>query len=971
VRAHDDRFESEVIRINLNINKPNPKSRILVGCVADGNGHGDGNLSSLKPSLLISMEAMQELQTAIYTLMVQKVGDKRYWVQWATDVADIAQRFSARIKHLIAEGGKPRKEFDNFLEGLKKNINPSIAENEAIEMLGQHLITKPVFEALFENYSFVQNNPVSKALQGIIDVLERSAPEKDTLTLSRFYESVKLRVKDITSLEARQKIIIELYDKFFSLAFKTTVERLGIVYTPVEVVDFIIWSVAAIIKKEFGRDISDKNVHILDPFTGTGTFITRLIQLGLFDKTSLPKKYSSELHANEIILLAYYIASINIENAYHEAMGGKIFKPFDGICLTDTFQLGESEDVDLLRSKTFPQNSERVVSQKTTPIRVIIGNPPYSVGQKSANDNAQNQSYPILDRKIAQTYATGSTATLKNSLYDSYIKAFRWASDRLDKEGGIIAFVTNAGWIDGNAMDGFRKCLEKEFSSIYVFNLRGNCRTSGELRQKEAGNIFGLGSRAPIALTLLIKKPEHKGKAVIRYCEVDDYLTREQKLDLIAKRHDVLNPEMRWEIVKPNEHGDWLNQRSDAFENYIPVGDKDNKNNNKTIFLSWYSRGLATSRDSWCYNFSKSKLVKNIKNSIDFYNGQVDKLETAKIKNKGKKINPMEIVDLDSTLFSWDRQQKFDVDNQKKYSFFKSSIVTSIYRPFHKQICYFNSSLNNCIYQLPKLFPSAEHKNLVICVSGVGVTKEFSTIITDFLPDLELIGKSQCFPLYYYSENDEPKERLFDTSSSSGRHDGITDFILKQCHEKYGKKPSLSKEDIFYYVYGILHSQDYRETFSADLKKMLPRLPLVDKIDDFWAFSKAGRSLAKLHLNYEDYKKPPDVKVVGVDSNNFIVDKMRFVKKEDKSVIQYNSKIKITNIPLEAYEYVVNGRSAIDWIMERYQVKTDSESQIKNDPNDWAKEHDQPRYILDLLLSIITVSLETMKIVKTLPKLKF
>ena len=407
----------------------------------------------------------------------------------------------ARLNELVLNDKRHTKAFENFLEGLRKNINDSINTEEAIDMLSQHIITKPVFEALFDGYSFAKFNPISTAMQSMLDLLEGQAFEKETEVLNRFYDSVKKRATGIDNAEGRQRIIIELYDKFFKTAFPKMVEQLGIVYTPVEVVDFIINSVNDVLKKEFGRNISDENIHILDPFTGTGTFITRLLQSGLIKGDDLERKYKNELHANEIVLLAYYIATINIENAYHDAtpdpddgIGKDRYTPFDGIVLTDTFQLGEVEE-NVLFSDMFPKNSERLEKQKKGPIRVIIGNPPYSVGQKSTNDNAQNLSYKKLEFRVEKTYSETSNAINKNALYDSYIKAFRWSADRLDhKEGGIIAYVTNGAWLDGNSTDGFRKAIENEFDLIYVFNLRGNQRTSGEHSRKEGGKIFGSGS---------------------------------------------------------------------------------------------------------------------------------------------------------------------------------------------------------------------------------------------------------------------------------------------------------------------------------------------------------------------------------------------------------------------------------------------------------------------------------------------
>lgn len=963
LRAHDDRFSATVNKIDLNRHKPAGGGSVLIGSIGGGSSQSDQDESDIghkgdgkRPpaQLPLPIPQLEELKNAIYARMVQKVGNKRYWEQWAADVAKIAQGYIERINRLIAAPGPHKDAFDEFLSGLRKNINPSVTPGEVVEMLAQHLITKPVFEALFENYSFVQNNPVSRALQGMIDLLEEQALEKDTVVLSRFYESVKMRVAGIDNTEGRQHIIVELYDKFFRTAFPLTVEKLGIVYTPVEIVDFINRSVADVLQAVFDRSLSDENVHILDPFTGTGTFIARMIESGLITPKALPRKYKHELHANEIVLLAYYIASINIENAYHATQGENTsYTPFNGICLTDTFQLGETADTNRLYTPALQQNSERVQAQQKSPIQIIIGNPPYSVGQKSENDDAKNQSYKKLEKRIADTYVLNSKAKLSKSVYDTYIKAFRFASDRIDaKTGGIVAFVTNAGWLDGNAMDGFRKCLEDEFSAVYVFNLRGNQRTSGETSRREGGKIFGSGSRTPIAITVLVKKPGHQGKAVIQYHDIGDYLSREEKLAIIAQKRSILDSSMEWTQIHPNTHGDWLNQRNDLFSSFIALGDKDKSKN--TIF-SVYSGGLLTSRDSWCYNFSREKLSVNMQETISFYNDMVSS------GSDSSALNPQKI--------SWSRAIQKDFIKGVRKKFKVECLNVSLYRPFCRVHTYFSADFNEMLYKIPLLFPEKNIKNLLICIPGIGGDWNKSLpIATNMIPDFHLqnIG-AQCFPLYYYEKRSVYHPTLFDTGNEEyTRKDGITNFILERCRESYG--PKVTKEDIFYYVYGLLHSPDYRKAFAADLKKMLPRIPLVEKPADFWAFSKAGRALADLHLNYETQPACGEVVVEGAEQGNFHVEKMRFPDKKDKSVIEFNPWIKLTNIPLEAYDYVVNGRSAIEWIMERYQIKTDKASGITNDPNDWAQEQGKPRYILDLLLSVITVSLETMKIVNALPK---
>ena len=918
----------------------------------------------------------EALQNVLYARLVKKVGDRRYWEQWATSVGDIAKRQQERIAFLINENTEHHEAFTSFLKGLQSNINSSISEKEAIEMLSQHMITKPVFEALFEGYSFVDNNSISQSMQKMVSLLEEGALEKDTKDLNKFYESVRMRATGIDNAEGKQKIIIELYDKFFKTAFPRMVEQLGIVYTPVEVVDFILHSVNDVLKQEFGQTISDENVHVLDPFTGTGTFITRLIQSGLIKKEDLPRKYERELHCNEIVLLAYYIADVNIENAYHDVMGNEgEYEPFDGIVLTDTFQLGETKD-SVIFSEMFPQNSERLEIQKKGPIRVIVGNPPYSVGQKAANDNAQNMKYEKLDARISDTYAEASIATNKNSLYDSYIKAFRWSTDRLSPtDGGIVAFVSNGAWLDGNSQDGFRKVLEKEFSSIWVFNLRGNQRTSGELSRREGGKIFGSGSRTPIAITLLVRNPDKKTeKATIHYHDIGDYLNRNTKLEIIQKFGSLANPEMSWKIINPNNQGDWLNQRNEVFESFNPIGDKNSKN---SFFIpSLHCRGLETARDIWLYNSSVNVLEDNVQKSIQFYNQELDRFNS-NYRNE-EDVDIKEVVSKDDKFISWSRSFLGDVKANRKKVYDRKSIVNALYRPFFKQNLYFSREQNNVVSRMDSFYPTEATRNTVIAITGIGGTKDFTVIMSDKIPDVQLQFNGQIFPLYYYEKKQTVQGNLFDGQEEDKyvRRDGISDFILKRAQNQYG--PSVTKEDIFYYVYGFLHSPEYRKAFANDLKKMLPRLPLVDQPKDFWKFSKAGRQLADLHINYESIPPYDGVEIQGkealinLDAYDFYaISKMRFPKKDQKETIIYNARLTIKNIPSKAYEYVVNGKSAIEWIMERYQVKTDKKSDITNDPNDWSKEHENPSYIFDLLLSIINVSVQTVDIVNGLPKVDF
>ncbi|MCC8070994.1 MAG: DEAD/DEAH box helicase family protein [Bacteroidales bacterium] len=989
LRSHDDNFNAKVNQIALNKKK---STKVTVGKAGFKIGASalNGSQEEIEAKKIENEEVERqlnlrfgEMQNAIYAKLVEKCGDRLYWENWATQVGIVAQRLIERMTRLVKTGTTHRQEFEAFLKSLQHDLNPSVDEAQAIEMLAQHMITRPVFEALFADYRFVENNSVSRSMQKMLDLMEAEGMTKDTDILRKFYESVKMNVSEIDNLEGRQTVIKNLYEKFFKGAFPLTVEKLGIVYTPIECVDFILHSVDHLLKKEFNTSLTEENVHILDPFVGTGTFITRLLQSGLIRKEDMERKYLNEIHCNEIVLLAYYIADVNIESVFHDITKREQYLNYDGICLADTFQMTEDNDSPAFFTEFFQNNNETLELQKEAPIRVIIGNPPYSIGQKAANDNAQNMRYKGLDQRISDTYAANTSAANRNSLYDSYIKAFRWASDRIAsfKDGGIVAFISNATWLDGSAQDGMRKCLEEEFSSIYVFNLRGNARTSGELRRKEAGCIFDQGSRTPIAITFLVKNPNHKGKAQIYYHDIGDYLSREQKLKIIKDFRSIASKKMEWEIIHPNQKNDWINQRGDTFETLVIIGDKDDKKNEQTWFYPYYSCGLKTQRDTWCYNFSKPQLKNNIEDSIEFYNAQREDLVKGKIED----------VTRDSTKFSWTRATLHDVQLRKEYNKDEVRYVEATYRPFVTEYLALYRPLNEMMYQIPKLFPMEGMENLVICVPGLGAHKPFSCFISNMIIDLNVLEAGcQCFPMYYYEENPHQQYNLFDDGSTNGkyiRRDGVTDWILKEVRKRFGGSKAITKEHIFYYVYGILHSEDYRNRFADDLKKSLPRIPIVDKVEDFMAFYNAGKQLADLHLNYETVPPYADVLISstpiqtkeGDKYEEFRVEKMQFRKVRDthgklvadKSAIVYNGLFTIEKIPQKAYEYVVNGKSAIEWIMERYAVTIDKASHIKNDPNDWSKEHNDPMYIFKLLLSVINVSIQSVDIIKSLPRLEF
>lgn len=1001
LRSHDDRFDAMVNKLDLEARDP---SKMEVIAITDkiakktpskrgdaqkkdaakkaakaGKAIGSAGRPSAPPEQRELEFEIGEIERAIYAKLVQKVGNRHHWEDWAKDIAKIARTHIDRISAILGNptNVKEREAFDRFAEELRDDLNDSITRDEIIEMLAQHLVTKPVFEALFAGQSFATENSMSRAMQGVLDALHEHHLEKEASTLEAFYESVKMRASGIDSVDGKQKIVVELYDKFFRNAFPKMSERLGIVYTPVEIVDFILKSVDHLLRTEFGQTLGSEGVHILDPFTGTGTFITRLLQSGLISKEELSRKYAKEIHANEIVLLAYYIAAINIEAAYHALVGGE-YKPFEGICLTDTFQLYEKDD---LVSRVLVDNSARRVRQKQLDIKVIIGNPPYSVGQDSENDNNANVDYPLLDGRISETYGARSEAKLSKGLYDSYVRAIRWASDRVGKSG-IVGFVTNAGFVEAPTFDGLRKCLADEFSSLYIFHLRGNQRTAGERSKKEGGKVFGSGSRAPVAVSLLVKNPGAKEHGRIYLRDVGDYLTREQKLETVATFGSVagITEAKGWITVSPDAHGDWLKQRDDSFRAYIPSGIKDKEDRTARVF-SMFSLGVVTNRDAWASSPSSAGLAEHIERMIRFYNDELARFEKTHpgMTKKGREPMVEGFIDTDPTKIAWTRALKNEFAKGERLQFQASRIVPSLYRPFSQHWLYFDRKLNEMVYQMPKLFPVPGAKNRVIGFSAGESRSGFSVLMTDVVPSLhatDMVG-SQYLPLFWY-EVESPidaagESALFGSARSldTNRRDGITDAGLTHFQSAYPGE-TITKEDVFYYVYGILHSPDYRERYADNLGKELPRIPRVKTASDFWAFSKAGRALGDLHVGYEKVPEHP-ARIEGPakpTAAQYRVEKMKFGKGKDKSTVHYNDFITVRDIPLEAYDYVVNGKPAIDWVMERQSVTTDKASGIVKDANAWATETvGDARYPLSLLLRVITVSLETMTIVRALPKL--
>ena len=837
LRSHDDRLDAEINKIDLN---KTPPDRIIFS----GDGVDVPDTGSLPfPPLDLPPDAL-------YARIVEKCGDRKYWETWARDVADIFSRLVHRIDALLANPGNDtlREWFGAFREELRVSINESITRDGAVAMMAQHILTRPVFDALFEGYDFAGGNPVARALDALRGDFGEFGLENETRDLEGFYESVRLRARGLDNSEARQRVLMELYEKFFATALKKDADRLGIVYTPVEVVDFLLRSADHALHGAFGRSLSDAGVHVLDPFTGTGIFLVRLLQSALIRESDLARKYHEELHANEIVLLAYYIAAVHVEEAYHGRRGaGSAYEPFGGIVLTDTFNLHTERTG--FPKVWLPDNSARVERQQKAPIQVVVGNPPWSVGQRSSADDNPNVDYPEMERRIAETYAARSKATLKNSLYDTYKMAIRWASDRIG-ERGVVAFVTNGSWIDGNVDSGVRACLAGEFTSVHVLNLRGNARTSGGRRRAEGDNVFGQGSRAPVALTVLVRNPDaaHDGCRIL-YRDVGDHLTREEKLAFLRKAGSIAGID-DWREIAPDKHHDWIGQRSEAFQALYPLGSKDAKaGRTDEAVLTLFSNGYQSGWDAAVYNFSYKACAENARHMVEDYLAALRDVEATQDG----------IPDVDSIArryssgIRWNRELKRRVRQRIPAEFSEDKILMAVYRPFVNQYLYADYMFSSAPGQMQNIFPNHSKENRTICVTGTGSTKPFSAFMVNLMTDRELISKGQCFPRYRYRPTPDAQSQLPGIGRGLERVDNVSDVALRAFRVRYADN-AIGKDDVFDYVYGVLHAPAYRKHFANDLAKELPRLPFAP---DFHAFARAGRALATLHLGYETCAEYP------------------------------------------------------------------------------------------------------------------
>ena len=884
-----------------------------------------------------------QLVHTLETFFSHRLQEYTEWEEAVSQFKDRVPALGNGLAELIEKERGTNREFTAafaaFHEKCRQSINPNLSEAAIEEMLIQHLLTERIFRTVFSNSEFTRRNVIAREIETVITALMSHAFSREDFlhSLDPFYVAIERTAATIDDFSQKQGFLNTVYEQFFQGFSVEVSDTHGVVYTPQPIVDFMVRSVEEILGAEFNRSLSDSGVHIIDPFVGTGNFIVRTMRQ--IRPTALEEKYLTELHCNEVMLLPYYIASMNIEHELYEATGD--YQPFEGICLVDTFDLAEDRQLPLFA----PDNTRRVEAQKETPMFVVIGNPPYNVGQVNENDNNKNRKYPMMDARVKESYAKASTATNKNALADPYVKAIRWASDRIGEEG-VVAFVTNNSFLDNVAFDGMRKHLANDFNVIYILDLSGNVRKNPKL-SGTTHNVFGI--QVGVSINFFVKTRNNaNSQAEIFYARVDEFWRKEDKYRYLDAKGHYRNIE--WKSITPDQRYTWLTEGLRAeFETFIPMGTKETKEvRGKVVNVIFkdYSRGVATSRDAWAYSFNRNELTENMNRLIGTYNAEVDRWK----RRENQDGNVDDFVISDDAKIKWSRDLKLDLRRGRIAEYTENKTRNSLYRPFTKSNLFLDRVMNEEVYVFPSIFPTpeTEQENRVICVSGIGSNKPFHTLMSSLIPSLDILEKTQCFPFYTYDKE------------GTNRRENITDWALERFQKHY-RDESIGKWDIFHHVYALLHHPVYRERYQANLKRDLPRLLYMP---DFWDFAKAGQRLGEIHIGYEEVPEYPlhfiENREVPID---WRVEKMKLSK--DKTQLVYNDFLTLDGIPPKAFDYRLGNRSALEWVIDQYRVKTDKRSGIINDPN----RADDPRYIVKLVGKVIAVSLETVEIVEGLPNL--
>ena len=881
--------------------------------------------------------------------------EREHAAEWDAAIAEFKLRVPAlgrEVAELIQEqhrtNARFRNAFADFHQLCQAAIHPNLSTAAVEEMLIQHLLTERTFRTVFNTPDFTRRNVIARDIEQVIDALASKAFSRGVFlqNLDRFYRAIEREAATLADFSQKQHFLNTVYEQFFQGFSVKQADTHGIVYTPQPIVDFMVNSVSHVLQTGFGRSLADEGVHIIDAFVGTGNFIVRLMRE--IPKTQLEPKYRNELWCNEILLMPYYIATLNIEHEFYAATG--TYLPFEGISLVDTFELAEERQLSLLTQ----ENTARVEKQKASPMFVIIGNPPYNAGQVNENDNNKNRKYPAMDARIEATYAKDSTATLKNSLYDPYVKSLRWASDRIGKEG-IVALVTNNSFLDGTSFDGMRKHLAADFDEIYILDLGGNAR-----KDKLVADASVFGIRVGVSISLFVKRAardrpsrygEQREPARIFYYRTDDAWNKHQKFEFLTQSEHIGN--VPWQTLEPDARHTWLTEGlNPEFLTFLPIGNKkakQAKNEPAGVIFHKFSNGVKTNRDAWACNFNRETLSANMQRMIHVYNAHVSQWRD---REDTSDVSVDDFVDDDNTKIKWSGDLKTALKKGILATFSDEKLRMSLYRPFTRSFLFFDRLMNNGTFLFPYIFPTqeTESENLVLSVAGTGHRTGFGCLVSNVIPGVDLgYEKGQCFPFYIYDED------------GTNRRENITDWALENFRAHYADD-TISKWDIFHYTYGILHHPDYRERYAADLKRDLPHIPYAD---DFWAFARAGAQLAELHVNYETQPQYPLTFVEDATKQlDFRVERMKFSR--DKTRLVYNDFLTLEGIPSEAFAYRLGPYSALEWVVNQYRVKWERRSGIVNNPND----AENPRYIVELIGSVITVSLETVEIIEGLPDLR-
>ena len=883
-----------------------------------------------------------QLIETLHTFFAYRPQEYAAWeeavAQFKDRVADIGQGLAELIQQERKSNRVFTAAFAGFLDKCRQSINPNLSEAAVEEMLIQHLLTERLFRTVFNRPAFTRRNVIAFEIENVIDALTSHAFSRDEFLgkLDRFYAAIERTAATISDFSHKQHFLNTVYEQFFQGFSIKVADTHGIVYTPQPIVDFMVRSVAAILEREFGRSLADEGVHIIDPFVGTGNFIVRMMRE--IPRTALERKYKGELHCNEVLLLPYYIASMNIEHEYYDATGD--YKPFNGICLVDTFDLAEDRQMSMFA----PENTQRVESQKKTPMFVVIGNPPYNVGQVNENDNNKNRKYPTVDKRVRETYVKDSSATNRNKLSDVYVKAIRWAADRIGEEG-VVAFVTNNGFLDSVSFDGMRKHLVEDFDAIYILDLGGNVRKNPKL-SGTTHNVFGI--QVGVSINFLVKKCGKSGShSSLFYSRVEETWRKEEKYRLLDEKEQFVD--IDWKPITPDRRNTWLTEgQHTEYESFIPIGSREAKaakDEAADAIFKMYSLGVNTARDAWARNFNHSALTENMGRMIDTFNGQV--LMWERQAKRGDSVD--DFVISDDTKISWSEALKVNLRRGRFAEYSEHKVRESLYRPFTRSNLYFDRMMNERVYVFSSIFPTpeTEEENRVIWLK-VGFDWPMFAVMINVIPNLLPQGGSQCFPFYTYDED------------GSNRRENITGWALDRFRAHY-RDDTITKWDIFHYVYGLLHHPAYRQRYQANLKRELPRIPFAP---DFRGFANAGARLAQIHVAYEDQPEYPLAQLETPDAPlDWRVEKMRLSK--DKTQLTYNRFLTLDGIPAAAFTYRLGNRSALEWVIDQYRLKTDKRSGIVNDPN----RADDPQYILRLLGKVISVSLETVELVAGLPEL--